>query len=628
MAKIKITVDGKKKDVEKDTKAADFAPQEALAVRVNNELKDLSTEFASGDIVEFVTFQDEDGLNIFRHSSAHVMADAVMLLFPDARPTIGPAVEEGFYYDFDVKKPFHPDDLKKIERKMHELAKKKIPFERKEITVEEAKEMFKDNKFKLEMIEDFVKKGEQLSVYRHGDFVDLCKGPHVPHTGFIKAVKLTKIAGSYWKGDVENPPLQRVYGISFPTKEGLKAYILLKEEAAKRDHRKLGRDLDLYSFHECAPGMPFWHPKGTVIWNELLKYWREEHAKAGYEEIRTPIILSKCLWEQSGHWKHFKENMYFTKVDETDYALKPMNCPGGIQVYANTVHSYKEFPLRWAELGLVHRHELSGVLSGLFRVRSFTQDDAHVYCTKEQLKDELKRVILLTEKIYKQFGFEYRVELSTKPEKAMGDPKLWDMAEKALAESMEELGKEYKLNPGDGAFYGPKLDFHLKDALGRTWQCGTLQLDFQLPINFNLKYMGKDGTQEHQPIMLHRTIYGSIERFIGILVEHVAGKFPLWLSPEQVRVITVADRHNKYANTVVDELRSHGRRVELDDRTETIGRKIRDAQMQKVNYMIVVGDKEIEAKTINVRTRDNKVLGSEKIDTFAANLVKEIKDKR
>jgi len=571
--------------------------------------------------------EDKKDLEKLRHSAAHILAHAIKELYPKAKNTIGPAVEEGFYYDFENLQ-ITPEDFPKIEKKMKDISRAKHPFEKKEVTLAELKKMFKDNKYKIEMAEEFKKAGDKLTIYQSGDFVDLCKGPHVKSTRDVKAFKLTKIAGAYWRGDQKNKQLTRVYGIAFPTKEELNAYITKMQEAAKRDHRKIGKNLDLFSFQECAPGMVFWHPKGTVIWNELIAYWREEHTKAGYGEIKTPILLNKTLWEQSGHWKHFRENMYFTKIDEQDYALKPMNCPGGIQVYKNRVRSYKEFPLRIAELGLVHRHELSGVLAGLFRVRSFTQDDAHIYCTEKQLKDEIKGVIILTDKIYKQFGFEYHVELSTMPEKAMGDPKLWQKAEKALADAMKELKKDFKVNPGDGAFYGPKLDFHLKDALGRTWQCGTLQLDFQLPINFKLKYMGSDGTENHQPVMLHRTIYGSIERFIGVLLEHTAGKLPLWASPIQVKILTVADRFNDYANKVTEQMKEAGIRAVVDERSESIGKKVREAQLQQINYILVIGEREVKDKTVTIRTRDNKIHGAKKVDSFIKEIVKEIQERK
>ena len=562
-----------------------------------------------------------------RHSAAHILAAAIQELYPKAKNTIGPPVEEGFYYDFD-ELDIKPEDFPKIEEKIKEIIKENQAFERKEITLTEAKKIFKGNKYKIELAEEFKKAGDKLTVYSCGKFTDLCRGPHMKSTGEVKAIKLTKIAGAYWRGDCKNKQLTRVYGIAFESEKELRQHLALIEEALKRDHRKLGQELDLFSFHECAPGMPFWHPKGTIIWNELLAYWREEHVKAGYSEIRTPIILNKSLWLQSGHWDHFRENMYFTKVDDQDYALKPMNCPAGIKVYNNTIRSYKELPLRMAELGLVHRHELSGVLAGLLRVRAFTQDDAHLYCTPETLKEEIKGVILLTDKIYKKFGFEYHVELSTKPENSMGDPKLWEKAEKTLADAMDELKRKYKINPGDGAFYGPKLDFHLKDALGRTWQCGTLQLDFQMPIKYDLKYMGADGTQNHQPIMLHRTIYGSVERFIGVLLEHTAGKLPLWLSPVQVKILSIADRFNDYCYSAAKQMKEAGIRVEVDDSAESINKKVRGAQLEQVNYILVVGEREVNDKTVTVRTRDdNKVLGAKKTNEFVERIVKEIEER-
>jgi threonyl-tRNA synthetase len=559
-----------------------------------------------------------------RHSAAHILAAAIQELYPKAKNTIGPPVEEGFYYDFDDLK-ITPEDFPKIEAKIKEIIKENKPFVKKEIMLTESKKIFKGNNYKIELAEEFKKRGDRLSVYSCGGFTDLCRGPHMKSTGEIKAIKLTKIAGAYWRGDSRNKQLTRVYGVAFESEKELKQHLFMLEEAAKRDHRKIGQELDLFSFHECAPGMPFWHPKGTIIWNELLAYWREEHAKAGYQEIRTPIILNKNLWLQSGHWDHYKDNMYFTKVDELDYALKPMNCPGGIQIYKNSIKSYKELPLRIAELGPVHRHELSGVLAGLLRVRAFIQDDAHIYCTDETLKDEIKGVIKLDDKIYKKFGFDYNLELSTKPENSMGDPKLWEKAEKILAEAMDELKLKYKINPGDGAFYGPKIDFHLKDALGRTWQCGTLQLDFQMPIQFDLKYMGADGTQNHQPVMLHRTIYGSVERFIGVLLEHTAGKLPLWLSPVQVKILSIADRFNNYAYSVAKQMKEAGIRVEVDDGAESINKKVRGAQLEQTNYILVVGEREVKDKTVTVRTRDdNKVLGAKKTDAFVKQLVNEI----
>lgn len=562
-----------------------------------------------------------------RHSAAHMLAYAIQELFPKAKNTIGPAVEEGFYYDFDDLN-ITPEDFPKIEAKIKEIIKANYHFVKKEAMLSQIKETFKGNKYKIELAEEFKKRGDKLTVYTCGKFSDLCRGPHVKSTGEIKAVKIAKLAGAYWRGDAKNRQLTRVYGIAFETEKEMKKHLLMLEEAKKRDHRKIGKDLELFSFHDEAPGMVFWHGKGTIIWNELIKYWREEHKKDGYEEIRTPAVLNKQLWMQSGHWEHYRENMYFTKIDEQDYALKPMNCPGGILVYKNKVRSYKELPLRMAELGLVHRHELSGVLAGLLRVRAFTQDDAHLYCTPETLKQEIKGVIKLADRIYKKFGFQYMLELSTRPEKAMGDIKLWEKAEKELAAALDELKMKYKLNPGEGAFYGPKIDFHLKDALGRTWQCGTLQLDFQMPLKFNLKYMGEDGTQNHQPITLHRTIYGSIERFIGVLLEHTAGKLPLWLSPIQVRILTVADRFNKYAEKIVEQMKEQKIRAELDNRAESIGKKVREAQLQKINYILVAGERELSEGTVTIRTRDNKIQGAKKPEIFIKQILKEIEERK
>jgi len=562
-----------------------------------------------------------------RHSAAHILAYAVQELYPKAKNTIGPPVEEGFYYDFENLN-IAPADFPKIEKKMKEIIKADYPFTKKQATLSEIKKIFKNNKYKIEMAEEFKKRGDKLTLYKCGGFIDLCRGPHVKSTGKIGAIKLIKTAGAYWRGDVKNKQLTRVYGIAFETKKEMKEYLRIMEQAKKRDHRKIGRDLELFSFHEQAPGMAFWHAKGMIIWNELLKYWREEHTKAGYSEIKTPILLNKKLWEQSGHWEHYKENMYFTKIDQQDFALKPMNCPGGILIYKNRIRSYKELPLRIGELGLVHRHELSGVIQGLFRVRAFTQDDAHLYCTEKTLKEEIKGVIKLTDRIYKTFGFDYDIELSTRPEKAMGDKKLWTIAEKTLAKALDELKIKYQLNKGDGAFYGPKIDFHIKDALGRKWQCGTLQLDFQMPQKFNLKYMGEDGTQNHQPIMLHRTIYGSIERFIGVLIEHTAGKLGLWISPVQVKILSVADRFNKYAQKIAEQMKEQGIRAEVDDRTESIGKKVREAQLQKVNYILVVGEKEMKAKTVAVRTRDNKVHKAKKTEKFIKEIIKEIQQRK
>lgn len=571
--------------------------------------------------------EKKPGIDTLRHSAAHVLAHAVVNLWPDAKPTIGPVVEGGFYYDFDKKAAFVPEDLKKIEQEMRRIIKKNEKFERIELTEKKAKEMFKDNKYKLELIDEFVKEGGKLTAYREGDFVDLCRGPHIESAGLIKGFKLTKISSAYWRGDSKNASLQRIYGIAFPTKEELKEHLRLMEEAEKRDHRKIGQQMELFSIHEEAPGMPFFHDKGTFIYNKLAGFMREKLAARNYEENRTPIMLNKELWLKSGHWDHYKENMYFTKIDEGDFALKPMNCPGNLLIYKSRAHSYRELPIKAGEFGLVHRHELSGVLSGLFRVRAFVQDDAHIFCTEEQLQEQIIELIELTDEVYSAFGFDYLVELSTKPEKAMGDKKIWDKAEKALKDALNKKKLDFTINPGEGAFYGPKVDFHLKDAIGRTWQCGTIQADFSMPEKFDLTYEGKDG-RKHRPVMLHRTILGSFERFIGILIEHYAGKFPMWLSPVQVRILTIADRHNKYAETVLDELKSAGLRAELDTRALTMGKKIREAELSKVNYIIVVGDKEMEAKKVNIRTRDNKILGAEKIDTFVSKCLKEVKERK
>ncbi|MBW2968445.1 threonine--tRNA ligase [Candidatus Woesearchaeota archaeon] len=596
----------------------------AVAAKIDDEVVDLSTPIVKDVKLQILTPKDPEGMDVFRHSTAHLMAHAITELYPYARLTIGPVVEEGFYYDMEHE-PFKPEDLKKIEEKMRDLVKQKVPLERKMVTKQEALEIFKDNEFKIEMINE-LEEGT-ISVYREGSFVDLCRGPHVPHTGLIKAFKLTKIAGAYWRGDAKNKQLQRIYGISFPTKEELKEWQRLREEAEKRDHRKIGKELDLYSFHQEAPGMPFFHAKGMVIWNELMEYWREEHRKDNYQETKTPIMLSQFLWETSGHWDNYRENMYLSKVDEIDYAIKPMNCPGGMLLYKEKIHSYKEFPIRAGEIGLVHRPELSGVLSGLFRVRCFHQDDAHIFMTEQQIPQEILGVLNLVDRMYKTFGLEYHLELSTRPEKSIGTDRAWEVSTAALKQALDETGREYQINEGDGAFYGPKIDIHIKDALGRTWQCGTIQLDMNLPERFDLTYEGEDG-KKHRPVMIHRVIYGAMERFIGILVEHYSGKFPLWLAPVQVRVLTVADRHDEFAEHLRLKMSEAGIRVEVDKRAESIPKKVREAQLQKVNYILVVGDKEQENGTVNVRTRDNVVHGEKNPDDFLNELLEEIKEKR
>lgn len=554
-----------------------------------------------------------------RHSASHVMAQAVMELYKNVKFGIGPSIEEGFYYDFDLKHTFTPEDLKKIEERMKEIIKRDLKFVKKIITKKEAEKLFKDQKYKLELIKDL--KGK-VTIYKQGDFVDLCSGPHIKSTKEIQSFKLLKVAGAYWKGDSKNKQLQRIYGTAFKDKKALKIYLKNLEEAEKRDHRKLGKRLDLFSFHEEAPGMPFFHDKGLFIFNSLIDYMNEEMKKLDYQINQTPIILNKSLWLKSGHWDHFQEDMYFTKIDKEDFAVKPMNCPGNLLIFKTRLHSYKELPIKAGEFGLVHRHELSGVLSGLFRVRVFTQDDAHIFCTKEQIKSQVIELIELVDRIYSKFGFTYDVELSTRPKKAMGSLNDWKIAEKALEDSLKAKKIKYKLNRGDGAFYGPKIDYHIKDALGRSWQCGTIQLDFQMPGKFDLSYEGKDG-KKHRPVMLHRAIYGSLERFIGILIEHYAGKFPLWLSPVQVKIVTVTNRHDKYANKLKEELKDNNIRVELDDRNESISKKIRDAHKELPFYVITIGDKEVKSDDLAVRTRENKVINIKK-EKFIKNILEDI----
>ncbi|MBW2995889.1 threonine--tRNA ligase [Candidatus Woesearchaeota archaeon] len=589
----------------------------AIAAKVNDELVDLNYPIKKNSEIRIITFDDDEGQDIFKHSASHVLAAAVQNLFPKVKFGIGPAIEDGFYYDFDTA-PFTPEDLEKIEKEMQKIIEKDLPFERKEITKAQAKTLFKDQPYKLELLEEV----EKPSIYTLGKFTDLCKGPHVISSGKIKAFKLTKIAGAYWKGDAKNKMLQRIYGVAFPEKKDLNKYLKLLEEAEKRDHRVIGKQMELFSIHDEAPGMPFFHDKGNFIWEKLKDYMISEMRELGYELNKTPIILNKALWLKSGHWDHYKDNMYFTKIDQADYAVKPMNCPGNILIFKTRLHSYRELPIKAGEFGLVHRHELSGVLSGLFRVRVFTQDDAHVFCEESQIKDQIIELLDLVKRIYSTFGFEYHIELSTKPPKAMGDPKLWDKAEKALAEALDTRKIKYKLNPGEGAFYGPKIDFHVKDAIGRSWQCGTIQLDFSMPEKFNLTYEGKDG-KRHQPVMLHRAIYGSMERFMGILIEHFAGWFPLWLNPLQARVISVSDKFNKYAREIVKELKENGIRVDFDDSKETTGKKIRDSQIAKIPIVINVGEKEQKAETVAVRTNSD---GKVKFGVKLSSLIKKIKE--
>lgn len=577
------------------------------------------------DMVEDISEdRNKERLSILRHSTSHVMAQAVQSLYPQAKLAIGPAIEDGFYYDFDLDKPLSADDLARIEIRMKESIELDYQFVREELPREEAVEFFKkrNEPYKVELIQDIG--AETVSIYRHGDFVDLCTGPHLDSTGQIKAFKLLSVAGAYWRGDVKNKMLQRIYGTAFFSQEELDSYLGQLEEARKRDHRKMGWDLDLFSFHDEGPGFPFLHPKGMVVVNSMLDLWREEHKKRGYVEVRTPIILNKELWIKSGHWDHYKENMYFTKIDEQDYAVKPMNCPGHNLIYKSKQHSYRELPIRMSELGLVHRHELSGVLHGLLRVRAFIQDDAHIYCLPEQVKEEVKGVIDLVLHLYRNFGFgDYHVELSTKPEKHIGSDEMWAKAERSLQEALKDLEIGYKLNPGEGAFYGPKIDFHIRDCMGRRWQCGTVQLDFAMPERFDLDYVGEDGYR-HRPVMIHRALLGSIERFLGILLEHYAGALPLWLSPVQVRVMTIGERFSEYAWKVERRLKDEDIRVEVDDRNESIAKKVRDAQVEKIPYMVIIGENEVKKGSVSVRTRSGEDRRDLNLEEFLEKLKEEI----
>ena len=601
--------------------------KQALVARVNGEVVELWRPLHEGDRVEILTFEDEDGRRAYRHTASHILAQAVQAVRPGTRLAIGPAIENGFYYDFDSDEPFTPADLAAIEKEMGRIIKRNEKLERFELPREEALALMreKNEPYKVELIED-LPEDAVISFYRQGDFTDLCAGPHLPSTGRVKAVKLTHVAGAYWRGSEKNKMLQRVYGTAFPTREQLDAYLARIEEAKRRDHRKLGRELDLFAFMDEGPGFPFFLPKGMVLKNTLVDYWRDVHRRYGYVEISTPVILSRALWETSGHWFHYKDNMYTTVIDDEDFAIKPMNCPGGMLVYRTKMHSYRDLPMRVGELGLVHRHELSGALHGLFRVRCFTQDDAHIFMTWEQMKDEIKGVIRLFDEIYSTFGLPYKIELSTMPEDHMGEEAVWDFATQTLRDAIVETGKPYTVNEGDGAFYGPKLDFHLSDCLGRTWQCGTIQLDMQLPERFELEYTGADG-QKHRPVMIHRAAFGSIERFIGVITEHFAGAFPTWLAPEQVRVLPITDRAADASRQAQAALAARGVRVECDLRNEKIGFKIREAQVQKVPYMLVLGDKEVAEGLVSVRSRRDGDLGTMTLDAFAEKLLEEIRTK-
>jgi threonyl-tRNA synthetase len=632
---INITLkDGTTKEFEKGSSVLDIAKaissglaRVAMAAEVDGQLADFRKPILQDSSLHINTFDDKNGKEAFWHTSSHILAQAVKRLFPEAKLAIGPAIDNGFYYDFDVKDPFTPEDLERIEEEMAKIVKEDYKIERFEMSRQEAIEQMEraGEIYKVELIKD-LPEDAVISFYKQDDFADLCAGPHILSTGKVKAIKLLSVAGAYWRGSEKNKMLQRIYGVSYPKKSQLDEYLERLEEAKKRDHRKLGKDLDLFSILEEGPGFPFFHPKGMVLRNELENYWRQEHVKAGYQEIKSPIMLNKDLWVRSGHWDHYKENMYLSKIDESDFAIKPMNCPGSMLLYKRRIYSYRDLPLRMGELGLVHRHELSGALHGLMRVRSFTQDDAHIFMLPDQIKDEIVGVIELVDSFYDVFGFKYHVELSTKPEEAMGSDEDWDRAIGALKEALEHKGIDYTINEGDGAFYGPKIDFHLEDSIGRTWQCGTIQLDFQMPERFDLTYIGPDG-EKHRPVMVHRVVFGSIERFIAILTEHYAGAFPAWLAPVQVKLLAITDRSNDYIRQIADLFKDSNIRAEIDLRNEKIGFKIREAQMEKVPYMLIIGDKEVETGTVSVRSRSKGSLGTMKLDEFKELLLKEIENK-
>lgn len=626
--------DGKEKEFESAVSLADAAKaisnslgKNALVAKVNGELTDLRDPIVDGAEVEFFTKEDPEGLFTLRHTASHVMAQAIQHLFPGVKFAIGPAIDDGFYYDLDSDHVFSQEDFAAIEKEMSKIAKENIPLVKKVLPRDEALQYFKDKgqDYKVMLIEDLPEE-ETISLYEQGDFTDLCAGPHLKSTGKVKTFKLMTVAGAYWRGDSKNKMLQRIYATAFFSKEDLDHYLFVRAEAEKRDHRKLGKQLDLFSFHEEGPGFPFFHPKGMILRNKLMDYERELFKEFGYVEIMTPVILSKKLWLQSGHWDHYKENMYFTQIDEEDYAIKPMNCPGGILFFKTQQRSYRDLPMRVGEFGLVHRHELKGALHGLFRVRCFTQDDAHIFMTQEQMKDEVIKCMAMYQKMYGVFGLEYHVELSTRPENSMGSDELWEISTNALREAIETAGVPYQINEGDGAFYGPKLDFHVQDSLGRTWQCGTIQMDMQLPERFDVNYIGEDG-EKHRAVMLHRAGYGSLERFIGILIEHYAGAFPTWIAPVQAKIIPVTDKNLEYAKSVAVAMSESDIRVEVEEANETLGYKIRKAQMEKVPYMIIVGDQEMKGHTISVRSRKNGDQGTQSLPMFVANLIREIKER-
>jgi threonyl-tRNA synthetase len=619
--KIKL-FDGNVKEVTDNASSYDVAKaispklaQAALAAKVNGVLTDLHNPLKENDTVEIVTFDSAEGKSVFWHSSSHALAQAVQELFPNAKIAIGPSIENGFYYDFDIDTPFTPEDLVKIESKVKEITEKKLLVKRSVPSVEEIRDYFaqKNEIYKIELLNDI--EGNP-SVYQQGDWMDLCRGPHLPNTGYIKAIKLLSVAGAYWRGNEKNKMLQRIYGISFPKQTMLDEYLTMIEEAQKRDHRKLGKELDLFSFHLEGVGFPFWHPNGMVLYNTIVDFSRREHIKAGYQEVKTPIILNEELWHRSGHWDKYRENMYFTNIDDVTHAVKPMNCPGGLLIYKNNPHSYREFPMKYCEFGLVHRHEKASALHGLFRVRQFTQDDAHIFCLPEQIEDEITKVIKFIMRIYSIFGFkDYKIELSTRPEKYIGSIEIWDIAEKALQNVLEHQKIDYQLNPGDGAFYGPKIDFHIKDTLKRSWQCGTIQLDFSMPERFEAEYTAEDGTKK-RPVMIHRAMMGSIERFIGILIENYGGAFPTWLAPVQLKILPISDKFTDYSTAILEKTKAAGLRAEIDTRNEKIGYKIREAEVTKIPYMIIVGEKEQANNTVSVRQHGKGDMGSMPLNEF------------
>ncbi len=632
---IKITLpDGSVRECEKGTKIYDIASgiseglaRNALCAGLNGKLTGLDTPVEEDAELRIYTFKDEEGREVYRHTTSHILAQAVKNIYPTVKLAIGPAIKDGFYYDFEFKTPITQEDFPKIEAEMQRIIKANLPLVRKELSRQEAEALFRKfaEDYKIELL-SAIPEGETVSTYTQGEFTDLCRGPHLSSTGKVKAFKLTSVAGAYWRGDSKNKMLTRIYGTCFDKKADLEAYITRMEEAKKRDHRKLGKELDLYDILPEGPGFPFFYPKGMVLRNILENFWREEHIKAGYVEIKTPMILNRDLWYRSGHWDHYKDNMYGVKIDDEDYAIKPMNCPGGMLVYKRSLHSYRDLPIRMGELGLVHRHELSGALHGLMRVRCFTQDDAHIFMMPEQIESEIIGVVKLIDRFYKVFGFKYSVELSTRPQDFMGSIEQWDKATEALKSALNKLKQPFTVNEGDGAFYGPKIDFHLEDCIGRTWQCGTIQLDFQMPERFDLTYTGSDG-EKHRPVMIHRVVFGSIERFMGILTEQYAGAFPMWLSPVQVKVLSLTERTAEKCLEIAKQLKEKGFRVETDNRNEKIGMKIREAQLEKVPYMLVIGDRDVEQEVVSVRDRKQGDLGAMKLEAFMEKIKKQVEEK-